>query len=96
VALELKERFLRGEKTVYTKEVEKALGNYRHELRGGRERLKERRGEAERRLWGYGVGRKGEGGEEKERTMKEIARVYGEMVGEIEDVKRDVGRLRGK
>lgn len=62
------------------------------ELRGGRERLKERVKLKERDLWGYGVGRE-DGG--KERVMREIARVFGELCGEIEEVKRDVERLRG-
>lgn len=61
------------------------------ELRGGRERLKERGKLKERDLWGYGVGREDE---RKERQMREIARVYGELRGELEEVKRDVQRLR--
>lgn len=63
------------------------------ELRGGRERLRERAKVKERELWGYGVGREDGGG--KEKIMREIARVWGELRGEMEDVKRDVERLMG-
>ena len=62
------------------------------ELRGGRERLRERGKLRERDLWGYGVGRE-DGG--KERVMREIARVFGELKQEVEEVRRDVERLRG-
>ncbi|EDO01352.1 predicted protein [Sclerotinia sclerotiorum 1980 UF-70] len=62
------------------------------ELRGGRERLKERVKLKERDLWGYGVGREDD---RKERQMREIARVFGELRLEMEEVKRDVERLRG-
>jgi len=47
-------------------------------------------------LWGYGVGRKGEGESSKEKVMKEVARVYGELVREIGEVGRDVERLKGR
>jgi len=33
---------------------------------------------------------------EKERVMREIARVYGEMVKEVREVGRDVERLKGR
>ncbi|KAK0118462.1 hypothetical protein ONS95_012747 [Cadophora gregata] len=84
----------RGERVVYTEEVRSALENYVGELRGGRERGRERRAQAERTLWGYGIGR--EDGEEKERILREIARVYGELSKEVEEVGRDVQRLRGR
>lgn len=61
-------------------------------MRSARERLKERKSYAERMLWGYGVGREGDKG----RLMKEIARTYREMQREVEEVRRDVGRLMGK
>ncbi|KAH7357050.1 hypothetical protein BKA65DRAFT_534797 [Rhexocercosporidium sp. MPI-PUGE-AT-0058] len=87
----------KGEKLVYTEEVRGALENYVRELRGGRERGRERAREAERVLWGYGVGRKeGEGGEEKQRVLREVARVYGELTREVKEVGRDVERLRGR
>ena len=93
VELEAKEKGVRGLKMLYTDEVTEALGNYMRNLRDGRERLRERRGDAERVLWGYGVGRE-EG--EKEKVMREIARVYGELMRELREVGRDVERLEGK
>jgi hypothetical protein len=92
VSLETGEKEARGRNAVYTPEVRGALENYVRALRDGRERLREKRKGAERALWGYGVGR--EDGE-KEKVMKEIARVYGELVKEIAEVGRDVERLRG-
>ena len=82
---------------VYTEEVKSALGVYMANLRDGRERLNERRREAERVLWGYGVGRQEEDGRPsgKEKTMKEIARVYGELAKELSEVGKDVERLKG-
>jgi hypothetical protein len=92
-----KEKAMRGEKMVYTEQVKSALQEYVRHLRDGRERLRERRKGAERVLWGYGVGRtEVEGGGEKEKVMREIARVYGEMVKELGDVGRDVERLKGR
>ncbi|KAH8687341.1 hypothetical protein BGZ60DRAFT_465706 [Tricladium varicosporioides] len=90
--LSAKEKGIKGSKMVYTDEVVQALGRYMENLRDGRERLGERKREAERVLWGYGVGREEK---EKERVMKEIARVYGELQKEIRDVGRDVERLDG-
>jgi hypothetical protein len=93
LALELKERYLRGEKIIYDERTIAALGNYMRELKGGRERLKERERGLRRELWGYGVGREGDGG--KEKVMREIARVYAELKVEVDDVGRDVEKLRG-
>ena len=93
VELETKEKAVRGNKVVYTDEVNEALGNYMRNLRDGRERLRERKGDAERVLWGYGVGRE-EG--EKEKVMREIARVYGELRRELREVGKDVERLQGR
>ncbi len=90
------EKAIRGDKLVYTDEVKTALQEYVRNLRDGRERLKERKKGAERVLWGYGVGRTEEGGGEKEKIMKEIARVYGGLVKEVAEVGRDVERLRGR
>ncbi|PQE27640.1 diphthamide biosynthesis protein [Rutstroemia sp. NJR-2017a BBW] len=94
LALELKERYLRGEKIIYDERTSAALGNYMRELKNGRERLKERERGLRRELWGYGVGREGDGG--KEKVMREIARVYAELKVEVEDVGRDVEKLRGR
>jgi len=94
VRLEAKEKKGRGEKMLYSEEVKAALGEYVRHLRDGCLRLKERREGAERVLWGYGVGRGEEGG--KERVMREVARVYGELMKEVGEVGRDVERLRGR
>lgn len=94
--LDAGEKKARAEKQVYSEEVRRALANYVRHLRDARERLRERRSAAERALWGYGVGRKEGEGLEKEKVMKEIARVYGELVKEVAEVGRDVERLRGR
>lgn len=92
LGLSVEEKEGRAKKAIYTPSVSKALNNYMAALRDGRERLRDRERGAERALWGYGVGRE-EG--EKEKVMREIARVYGELGKEVEDVTRDVERLRG-
>ena len=92
--LEIKEKATKAERLVYTTEVADALQNYMRNLRDGQERLKERERDAKRVLWGYGVGRAVGGGEEKEKIMKEIAKVYGNLVHEVTEVGRDVERLR--
>ncbi|OWP02408.1 hypothetical protein B2J93_3196 [Marssonina coronariae] len=89
------EKRAQGERMVYTEEVQNALVNYVRELRVGMERGRERRRMAERTLWGYGVGR-GDEGEGKERVLKSVARAYGELIKEVEEVGRDVERLRGR
>ena len=94
---QVKEKAIKGEKMVYTDQVKNALQEYVRSLRDGRERLRERKKGAERVLWGYGVGRTDEeGGLEKEKVMREIARVYGELVKEGAEVRRDVERLKGR
>ncbi|RDL40279.1 Uncharacterized protein BP5553_00258 [Venustampulla echinocandica] len=96
IELDAREKALKGEKMVYTPDVANALGRYMENLRDGRERLKDRKRGAERVLWGYGIGRRQEeGGREKERVMREIARVYGELLKEVEEAGRDVKRLKG-
>jgi hypothetical protein len=94
VELETREKGVRGNKMVYTEEVNGALQNYMRNLRDRRERFRERKADAERVLWGYGVGR--EEGNEKEKVMREIARVYSELGREFKEVGRDVERLKGK
>jgi hypothetical protein len=76
--------------TIYTPEVSSALRNYKEHLRDGRARLRQRQKDAERELERYGIGREG-----KEKVMREIARVYGEMGRQIKEVRRDVERLKG-
>lgn len=53
----MKEKSGKGEKLVYSEEVRGALEAYVRHLRDARERLREKRGDAEKVLWGYGVGR---------------------------------------
>lgn len=90
-AAEVEQKSRVGEGLVYGPKAVKALGAYGEHLRDGRVRMEGRRGGAERELARYGVGR--DGG--KERVMREIARVWGEMEGEVEEVRGDIGRLRG-
>jgi hypothetical protein len=76
--------------SVYTAEVTDALRNYTEHLRVSRSRLREREREAGMELSRYGVGRD----DNKEKVMKEVARVYGEMGKQIDEVKKDVERLQ--
>ncbi|OBT69629.1 hypothetical protein VE03_00733 [Pseudogymnoascus sp. 23342-1-I1] len=91
-ALEAEQKRRVGEGLVYGPEAVRALGVYREHLRDGRVRMEGRKGGAERELGRYGQG----GKEGKERVMREIARVWGEMEGEVEEVRGDIGRLRGR
>lgn len=81
---------LTARNTIYTAEVSNALVNYKEQLRDGRARLRQRQKDAEKELERYGVGREG-----KEKVMKEIARVYGEMARQIREVRKDMERLKG-
>lgn len=94
VRLEALEKRGRGERAVYSEGVRGALAEYVRHLGDGRARLRERGEGAERVLWGYGVGRAEEGA--KEKVMREVARVYGELVREIGEVGRDVEKLKGR
>lgn len=76
---------------VYSAEARRALRAYKEHLRDGRARLGMRERDAEAVLGGYGVGRE----EGKERVLREMARVWGEMEREGEEVRRDIERLRG-
>ncbi len=74
---------------------------YGENLRDQRARLVMRRRDAERVLAGYGVAQEEDEDEDedrkmRERTMKEIARVWGEMENQLEGVRRDIGRLSGQ
>ncbi|KAE8442055.1 hypothetical protein EG329_003912 [Mollisiaceae sp. DMI_Dod_QoI] len=91
-----KEKSIKGERIVYNDEVRDALETYMRHLKDARERLREKKGDAERVLWGYGVGRKEEGGNEKERTMRSIADKYTILQKELKEVGRDVERLKGR
>jgi hypothetical protein len=87
------EKRVKGERAVYNEQVKNALREYWRTLKDGMERLRERKDTAERILWGYGVGREDR---DKEKVMREIARVYKELQKEIAEVTRDVERLRGR
>jgi len=76
---------------VYSTDVVKALGNYEAHLRDARMRLEQSVRDLKLELEGYGVGV--EAGEGKERTMREMGRVYREMTKQMEDVKADLERL---
>ncbi|KAK1774378.1 hypothetical protein QBC45DRAFT_361990 [Copromyces sp. CBS 386.78] len=80
-------------KEVYTPEVRRALGSCREWLVGEQKRVGEEIERGSELLGLYGV-MVGEGGDpEKERVMREIARVYGEMEREVHVVRRDLERL---
>lgn len=100
VNLETKKTSLLARGVVYTPEVRRALRIYGENLRDGRARLGMRRRDAERVLRGYGVyaerEEQDEEGAQQERTMREIAKVWGEMEREVEVVRRDIERLRGR
>jgi len=72
-----------------------ALRSYAEHLRDVRSRLRQREKDARAELWRYGVGR-GEGDGRKQVVMREIARVYGELMGAVEEAREDVERLKGK
>lgn len=84
-------------KDVYSPEISTALRNYARHLKDGQVRLREAVRTKEDQLEEYGVAT-GEGGGQgdkvKERTMREIARVYRDMRRQMDEVKGDLRRLR--
>jgi hypothetical protein len=91
---------------VYTPRAAAALGRYAAHLRDARARAREEIGGLEEELGRYGVvvdrdrdgdsdGTRGRerGNEAKERTMREMARVYRDMERQIEEVRADLERL---
>lgn len=75
--------------TLYTPEVVAALERYKEHLRDVRARLEEQRDLAVEELGRYGdVGGSEDGG-----TLAEIARRYGELVREVENVRMEIARL---
>jgi diphthamide biosynthesis protein 3 len=75
--------------TLYTPETVAALERYKVHLRDVRARLEEERGLAVEELGRYGdVGGSGDGG-----ALVEIARQYGELVREVENVRMEIARL---
>lgn len=83
-------RTLRGE--VYSPSAVAALTRYAAHLRDAKTRVRERLRGLEAELGEYGVGV--EGGADKERMMREMARVHREMGREIQDANTDLDRLR--
>ncbi|KAK3952982.1 hypothetical protein QBC32DRAFT_339994 [Pseudoneurospora amorphoporcata] len=80
-------------KEVYTLEVRRALASCLEWLVGEQKRVGEEIERGTDLLGLYGV-MVGEGGDpEKEKVMREIARVYGEMEREVDVVRRDLERL---
>lgn len=81
---------IRGE--VYTPEMIAALKNYAAHLRDAKVRGEERIRGLQAELGEYGVGV--EGGEAKQKMMREMSRVYREMGRQMDDVQGDLDRLR--
>lgn len=77
---------------VYTPDAVAALRRYAAHLKDARTRAEERLRGLAAELGEYGVGV--EGGEEKERLMREMARVYRQMGREMQDANVDLDRLR--
>ena len=77
---------------VYTPGMVAALKNYAVHLRDSKIRGEERIRGLYAELGEYGVGV--EGGENKEKMMREMSRVYREMGRQMDDVKGDLDRLR--
>lgn len=83
---------------IYTPQAITALKNYNTHLRDGKSRLREEIRGLKGQLAGYGVriaevGEIHKADEGKERTMREMARVYREMSRQLEEGKADLGRL---
>ncbi|KAG5659429.1 hypothetical protein KAF25_000631 [Fusarium avenaceum] len=78
-------------RTVYAPEVIDALKNYGTHLRDARMRSEERVRGLTAELQDYGVGV--EGGESKEKKMREMARVYRDMIRQMDDAGKDLDRL---
>jgi hypothetical protein len=76
---------------VYPSEAVAALANYAAHLRDARMRAEESIKVRTAELAEYGVGV--EGGAQKERMMREMARVHRDMTRQLEDTKRDLERL---
>ncbi|KAF5670304.1 hypothetical protein FDENT_11326 [Fusarium denticulatum] len=78
-------------RAVYTPKAIAALKNYGAHLRDARMRGEERIRGLQAELGEYGVGV--DGGETKERKMREMSRVYRDMARQMDEVKRDLDRL---
>ncbi|KAF4981797.1 hypothetical protein FZEAL_2470 [Fusarium zealandicum] len=78
-------------RAVYTPEAIAALKNYGAHLRDAKNRGEERIRGLTAELQDYGIGV--DGGEGKERKLREMSRVYREMTRQMEDVRGDLERL---
>lgn len=83
-----------GRARIYTPEASAALGSYASHLRDARTRADERVKGLRAELAEYGVGVGQARGEGKEKTMREMARVYREMSRQMEDAQGDLARLK--
>ncbi|KAK8920538.1 hypothetical protein H634G_02314 [Metarhizium anisopliae BRIP 53293] len=81
-------------KEMYSPEAVTALRHYLSHLKDAQVRAAERVRGLQAELGEYGVGVDKDGS--KEKTMKEMARVYHEMERQMEDVKKDLDRLDNK
>jgi diphthamide biosynthesis protein 3 len=85
--------------TIYKPETVAALSRYRQHLRDTREQLKERQASALEELKAYeevdceALNRGGSRGRSESAPMKEIARRYGALIHDIEDVRLEMERL---
>lgn len=77
---------------VYDSQAIEALRNYAAHLRDAKVRAEERLRGLRTELAEYGVGV--EGGEGKERMMREMARVWRDMGRQMKDTKGDLDRLQ--
>ncbi|KAI1770564.1 hypothetical protein F4818DRAFT_432580 [Hypoxylon cercidicola] len=82
-------------RTAYPPEAQRALANYRRHLGDARMRLADAIRVREAALADYGVGVGAEGADEtgKERTMREMARVWREMEARLDEIRGDLDRL---
>ncbi|KAI1104827.1 hypothetical protein F4804DRAFT_173478 [Jackrogersella minutella] len=82
-------------RSVYPPEARRALANYRRHLNDARMRLADTIRVREAELGDYGIAvTEGESGDEsKERTMREMARVWREMETRLHEVRGDLDRL---
>lgn len=86
---------------IYPPESQVALKNYRRHLRDAQMQLANKMRTREQELSDYGVFVGGDdgglgigrGNEAKERTMREMSRVWKEMEGRLADIQRDLARL---
>ncbi|GAB0135188.1 hypothetical protein EsDP_00003534 [Epichloe bromicola] len=78
-------------KDMYSTETISALMNYSSHLKDAQIRAAERLRGLQAELAEYGVGIDADGG--KEKTMRELARIYHEIEKQMEDVKKDLDRL---